>query len=256
MKKLSKRDRILVIVCSLIIVVITSYYGWFFWPWVGGRVVRIHDHWDNYQKYSISSDEIPYITNHSPYSKRQVIRYFHDIALRMEYEPLVKTIRKWESPLCVYVIGNPTPEDRSVLTDVFLFLNSIPGFPGITEVSSLDESNIQLHFKEDHMGETATGYFYILAYDEKGNISRADIRIKNSLPQSKKASVLWEELLQVTGPMNDTALTADTLFYAGREDIPRASQLDQTIIEMIYHPLIKSGMEYIHCLSTFMIYLR
>ena len=120
----------------------------------------------------------------------------------------------------------------------------------------MDDANVHLHYKEDHMGENATGYFYILDNDENGNITCVDIRIKNSLPQSKKASVLWEELLQVTGPMNDTALTADTLFYAGREDIPRASELDRTILEMLYHPLIKSGMDYTQCLGIFWMYLE
>lgn len=252
MKKLSKKDRILLVVCGLIIVVITSYYGWFFWPWFGGKVSRVHERdWLCFQDERLPSEDLPIITNHSGYSRRETIRYFHDIALRMENQPVVRTIRKWNTPLCVYIIGAPDEEDRIVLDEIFHFLNDIPGFPGITEVSSLDEANVQIHFADEHMAKGATGLFNILSIDPEGNITSIDIWIRNDMNRYKKTSVLWEELLQATGPMNDSFLIADTLFYGGTEDIPRASELDRTILEMLYHPLIHSGMDYLQCVSVF-----
>jgi len=257
MKKLSKKDRILLVVCGLIIVVITSYYGWFFWPWFGGKVSRVHERdWLCFQDERLPSEDLPIITNHSGYSRRETIRYFHDIALRMENQPLVRTIRKWNIPLCVFIIGTPDADDLVVLEEIFHFLNDIPGFPGIKRVFSLEAANVQLHFADEHMPKGATGLFNILSKDSDGNLTGVDVWIRNEMPRSKKTSVLWEELLQITGPMNDTSLTADTLFYAGTEDIPKASALDHCIIEMIYHPLIKSGMDYIQCLSIMWLYFQ
>ena len=256
MKKLSKKDRIILAVAGVALAIALCCQGWYYWPWFGGRVVRIHNYWNHFEEISVSSDDIPFITNHSPYSKHQVIKYFHDIALRMEDQPLVRTVRKWETPLCVYIIGTPDTEDRIVLNEIFKFLNDIPGFPGINEVNSLEDANVQLRFVDEHMPKGATGFFNILSIDEKGNLAGIDIWIRNELTRYKKTSVLWEELLQATGPMNDSLLTADTLFYKGTEDILRASELDHTLLEMLYHPLVYSGMDFLQCFSVFLLYLR
>ena len=256
MKKLSKKDRILLVVCGLIIVVITSYYGWFFWPWFGGRVVSPCKYdWTTLGTTTADASDAFFITNHSSYSQHKVFRYFRDIVLRTESDHRVHTIRKWITPIGLFIDEGASEEDLLVIQSVCEYLNSIQGFPGIHEVSSEEAAGIALHFTSgNNFG--SNGYFYVDSFDENDNITKIHIYVRDNLPREKKTSVLWEELLQSTGPMNDTKLTSDTLFYGGKEDLPGPSELDRTLLEMLYHPLIKSKMDYYQCLSIFLIYMK
>lgn len=256
MKKLSKKDRIIVTIASIVLAIALSCQGWYYWPWFGGNVVRVQPYeWEKFETSSSPESKIPAIQNHSSYSKRRLVKLFRDIVIRMEYNHTVHTCRKWNTPISLYIGGDPSSEDLTVLQDACDFLNSIQGFPGITTVSSEEEANITILFTEEIM-KGMNGCFEIISQDNSGNISEILIRIRNSLSREKKNSVIWEELLQSTGPMNDTLLTDDTLFYGGQGDIPRASELDRTLLEMLYHPLVKSDMNYLQCLSIFWLYLR
>ena len=255
-KPLSKRDKVLLIIAGIGLAIALCCQGWYFWPWIGGNVIRGSAYnWEKCDELLVPIADAPSITNYSPYTKRQVIKYYHDIVLRREDQTNVHTCQKWAEPIRLFIGGEPDEADLATLREACAFLNSIPGFPGISEVSAKEEANITMLFTEEIM-KGMNGTFNIRSTDDKGNTTDVLIRIRNSLPREKKNSVIWEELLQSTGPMNDTLLTDDTLFYNGKTDIPRASELDRTLLEMLYHPEIKSGMDYIQSLAVFWTHMK
>ena len=261
MKKLSKKDRIILTVAGVALAIALCCQGWYYWPWIGGNVVCIHPYdWTLYSPQDISSPSDPSaysITNYTHYSKRQLLKYFHDIVLRREYDGTVHTCAKWVSPIRLCVINIPGPKELEIINNVLLFLNNIPGFPGITLTNTVDDANITLTFYDDsHFIKGIYAYFNILSQDDNDNLTGIEIFVRSTLDPNLMSSVLWEELLQATGPMNDTALTDDTLFTSTSTEITQASNLDRTILEMLYCPAIRSGMNYVHCLPIFLEYLK
>ena len=255
-KPLSKKDKTLLLIAGIGLAIALCCQGWYYWPWFGGKVVRVKAcDWKPIEARHSDTNDLPMITNHSSYSKHDVMRYFRDIALRREDNSRIHTIYKWNAAINLFIEGNPAEEDFPVINEVLEYLNSIPNFPGIHEVSSKETADIVLRFTDGNNGG-ATGYFVVLSSDENDNLTKINIYIRNSLTREKKNSVIWEEILQSTGVMNDSLLTSDTLFYGGKEDLPYPSELDRTLLEMLYHPLIQSGMSYLHCLPIFWEYLK
>ncbi len=265
MKKLSKKDRIILAVAGVALAIALCCQGWYYWPWFGGKVMRPSRY--DWARHSLSAESssynepLPYITNSSPYSNHQVLKYFKDIACRMEYDRTVDTCRKWVDPIVLYVTGEYNQDNLQTIQYLCSRLNQISGFPGISQTEHEETANIVLRFLgEDDMnnasGKSTFGYFNIDSSDSYGNITKTSICVRSSMPTEKVSSVLCEELLQSLGPMNDTKLTEDTLFYQYKWDHPLPTELDWTLLAMLYHPMIRSDMDYIHCLPFFLEYLK
>lgn len=265
MKKLSKKDRIILVFTGIILAFALCCQGWYEWPWMGGTVVcpckydwAIHT---SSSEVSPCSDPLPYIINTSPYPKQQVLKCFRDIACRMEYDPSVDTCKKWSVPIFLYISGEYTQDNLQTIQYLFNRLNQIPGFPGISQTEQAENANIVLRFLgEDEMntvsGKSTYGFFTLDSTDSYGNITHVSIAIRSTMSPVKVSSVLCEELLQSFGPMNDTTMTEDTLFYQYNWDCPLPTELDWTLLAMLYHPAIRSGMDYIHCLPYFLKYMK
>jgi len=274
MKKLSKKDRILLVVCGLIIVVITSYYGWFFWPWFGGKVVSFNPSLNTILSFKATplndTCEELLIENTTELTRHQICRYFRDIVLKTEFGGHSHVISKWEEPIRLYIGGNPSKEDLTIINEICDALNSLPGFPGIQQVEDESSANMIYSFLDESVFDKWERRHGILGalglvcftYEEPGTkIIQAECGIRNTDPRYSegvfsRTTTIWEEFLQALGPTNDTLLYTETLFYNGDYDVPKVTDFDWIILRLLYLPQIQNGMTYFNCIPYIYTYLR
>lgn len=188
-------------------------------------------------------------------SIEEVIGYFNEVCLDAEFvnagDP--HKLQKWNSPIYYYIFGDPTEQDRKVLTNFCDWLNDLYGFPGIYESESQYDANLKIHFCDyDTMvyllGENFHGmdagvtfwYDYDVIYDET-------ICIRTDLSQNLRNSVILEELYNGLGPVQDTALRPDSIIYSDYSEPQELSQIDMLLLELLYHPDMKCGMDGAEC---------
>ena len=59
---------------------------------------------------------------------------------------------------------------------------------------------------------------------------------------SLRAGVICEEIIQSLGLSNDSYTYPDSIFYQGYSEISWPSELDWTLVELLYHPALRLGM--------------
>lgn len=184
-----------------------------------------------------------------------VIEYFNEVCLDAEFvnagDP--HKLQKWNSPIYYYILGEPTVRDLEVFNHFCDWLNTLYGFPGIYESESQFDANLKIHFCDyDTMvyilGENFQGmdagvtfwYDYDVIYDET-------ICIRTDLSQNLRNSVILEELYNGLGPVQDTVLRPDSIIFSDYSEPQELSQIDVLLLELLYHPDMKCGMDAAAC---------
>lgn len=191
-------------------------------------------------------------------SAEDVILYFNEVCLGAEFvnggDP--SRLQKWDVPIYYHVYGNPTGEDLSVLGEFTEYLNSIPGFPGITETSDPLAANLAFHFCTQEempalMGDSFTDMDGAVTfwYDDD-RIYDAIICCRTDLDQTLRNSVILEELYNGLGPVQDTLLRPDSIIYAEFSQPQALSPIDCLILQLLYHPDMQCGMDAQACESV------
>ena len=191
------------------------------------------------------------------YSTEKIIEYFKEIALGAEFGTSVAEIHKWTDPIVVFVAGTPTAEDINVLQSVFSALNSTHGFPGIRESRWEGEANLTIYFEakaeyDQRKPSSLTGDTdgYASCWWADGTISSAQIGIRSDIRQQQRNSVIWEEIVQSMGLLNDSYIYPDSLFYQGYNEAQQPTTLDWLMLEILYHPSVRPGMNYDNCVAV------
>lgn len=197
-------------------------------------------------------------TNHTidsrGYSVKDITDYFSDIALHTEYGTDANCIHKWSSPIRVYIKGSPTEQDIAVIQSIFRKMNSVKGFPGISETISDEIANLVITFADDaeyreitpsNINDSTDGF--ASCWWEGATIFKAKIGIRSSISQNERNSVIWEEIIQATGLQNDSYTYPDSLFYQGYNEVQEPTTLDWILFEILYHPAIEAGMSEAEC---------
>lgn len=184
----------------------------------------------------------------SGYYSEEEIDYFMEIALGSEYGS-PEVVKKWTRDLRVTLKGAPTPADSSTMETVVDELNDLVGNqvqlvfdnrnPNVTAwfvpVDSME--NYNTNYKPGNWG-----YFYIW-WNSSYQIYRAQILIGTDKPsQTERSHLIREELTQSLGLMNDSDEYPGSIFQAEWTRVQEYTDLDSTIIEMLYRPEIHSGM--------------
>jgi len=189
------------------------------------------------------------LVNPRGYSKDEILSYFDAIAMSVEYGKSMHEVHKWTSPMKLYVVGSPTDTDRRVLSNVISKMNSVSGFPGISQTLRSYEANVTIYFYDDEAYDDITPTNitdrtdgFATCWFQEGSIFLAKIGIRTSMSQTERTSVIWEELVQCTGLQNDSYDYPDSLFYQGYNEVPGPNTLDWILFEVLYHPSIEPGM--------------
>lgn len=180
-----------------------------------------------------------------------VIAYFNEVCLDAEFVNGgdATRLQKWTAPIYYMINGEPTDEDLAVLTHFTEWLNTVEGFPGISETQELFTANLQIFFCTQQelitrMGDNFSGMDGAVTFwYENDEIYNCTICIRTDLHQQVRNSVIQEELYNGLGPVQDTALREDSIIYSGYSEPQELTPVDELILKLLYHPDIICGMD-------------
>ena len=183
-------------------------------------------------------------------SQEDMVNYFNEVCLDAEYvnagNPSV--LQRWEEPIAYSIIGNPTPEDIAVLEEFCQWLNTLEGFPGIGASGNDETANMRIHFvsEEEFMALMGSNFANsdggVTFWYENDMIYDAQIGIRTDLDQHLRNSVILEEIYNSLGPAQDTDLRPDSIIYAAFSEPQTLSAVDRVILQLLYHPAMRCGM--------------
>lgn len=180
-----------------------------------------------------------------------VIRWFNEVSLDTEFSNGgdATLVQKWDEPIAFMVHGDYTEEDWATLTRFTQWLNTLEGFPGISETQDSAEANLNIHFTDAQglvniMGQDFVGLDGAVTfwYDGDNAIYQEVICIRTDLAQEVRNSVIMEEIYNGLGPVQDTTLREDSLIWQGYSIPQELTAVDELILKLLYHPDILCGM--------------
>ena len=185
-----------------------------------------------------------------------VIRWFNEVSLDSEFSDGgdATLVQKWDEPIAFMVHGDYTEEDWATLTRFTQWLNTLEGFPGISETQDSAEANLNIHFTDAQglvniMGQDFVGLDGAVTfwYDGDNAIYQEVICIRTDLEQEVRNSVIMEEIYNGLGPVQDTILREDSLIWQGYSWPQELTAVDELILRLLYHPAIARGMNALDC---------
>lgn len=187
----------------------------------------------------------------------QIIAYFNKVVLGIESNAGVgetALVQKWDAPINYRIEGMPNRQDAQNLNNLAKQLNAVEGFPGIQAAQGL-EQNLTIYFLKDeefdtqfsHImdGETADGVVQIWRNDSSG-IYSARVGYRQSASQESRDLLLPEKLVEILGISGATA-QKETTDDPKPKTIIDLSDLDWSVIKLLYNPRIHNGMNADEC---------
>ena len=184
-----------------------------------------------------------------------VILYFNEVCLDAEFanggNP--NNVQKWDEPIYYRMHGSYDNIDVAVIETFARYLNCVEGFPGMYAAEDNDEPNLNIHFTDEEGMVNLLGVdFYgndggVTFWYEEDRIYDETICVLTSLDRELRNSVLLEELYNGLGPVQDTDLREDSIIYSAFARTQDLSDVDRLLIELLYHPEIRCGMNAAEC---------
>ena len=190
----------------------------------------------------------PTVTTAGASYTQEEIDYFLEVALGTEYGDSEQTIKKWAEDIKIDVLGTPTEADLQTLETVVEEINSL--IDGVGMVTVERNPNVELHFApEDDFGVIEPNYvpvnygFFWSYWNGNDELYESRILIStDEITQSERSHLIREEVTQVLGLMNDSTRYKDSIFFEGWTETNRYTELDKSVIEMLYREDIEPGM--------------
>ncbi len=184
-----------------------------------------------------------------------VIRYFNEVVLDAEFSSggNASLVQKWDAPIHYILYGHYTHEDKAKITEFASWLNTIPGFPGMTETLVPAEANLNIHFcTEQEMVNILGNNFWgmdggVTFWYLDNKIYQETICYRTDIRQYTRNSVILEEIYNGLGPVQDTDLREDSIIYSGFSEPQELTEVDALILKLLYHPSILPGMNAAEC---------
>lgn len=200
------------------------------------------------------------ITIEDPWQSPDFIQQaFEAVALHDEFSAGERPIRKWQSPLKVWIEDKTdNPAQHRYLTETHLnHLSKLTTHP-IQWADTATQANVTVLFTEQKkwvedvrsmLGERATQHLRhavcmaSFKLNQHGAIQRAWVIIPADQAQMhrKLVSCVVEELTQIMGLPNDSERVYPSIF---NDKTPEAllTGLDALLLQLLYHPQVKIGM--------------
>jgi hypothetical protein len=181
--------------------------------------------------------------------KDREIEYFFETVFGAEYGDSDYAVHKWADDIRIDIKGHPTKVDLETLDEVIFELNYL--IDDITLSIVNWDGDIQMYFDapsnfssiEPNYIPGNSGFFWAW-WDGSGNLYKARVLIATEgVTQDERSHLIWEELTQVLGIMNDSYEYADSIFYQEWTDVQGLSDIDKAVVEILYDPRLESGMD-------------
>lgn len=188
-------------------------------------------------------------------SADDVITYFSEVCLDAEFvnSGNAKVLQKWVQPIYYQVNGTPTKEDLATFDKFTHWLNTIEGFPGISEADNDHKANLQIHFCTQSdmlslMGNNFTNMDGAVTFWYRNDrIYEAIICYRADIDQVVRNSVILEEIYNGIGPIQDTSLRQDSIIFSGFSTPQELTEIDKLILKLLYNPQLRCGMDAREC---------
>ena len=180
---------------------------------------------------------------------QEEIEYFTEIALGAEFGDEVPVIKKWMDDIHIKINGEPTAIDLQTINNIVEDLNELVA--GIKIVLVDKDENLTISFSPEsdftsidpNYVPTNYGFFWALWHDDNFVIYNASILIASTdITQQERSHLIREELTQSLGLMNDSNMYKNSIFYQAWTDVAEYSQIDRTVIKLLYLKKIVPGM--------------
>ena len=148
-----------------------------------------------------------YVVTDAQTVRRDAVELLRECAFSSEYNfgsDERSWLIRWETPLKVYVGGEPCREDLEFIEQFFTQLQlRVPMFPGISYTSEQDEANVKYYFVPlDEMGDYITNYtegnwgYVTFWWNGNGQISDIEIGIATDVTaQMDRNHLIMEEFI-------------------------------------------------------------
>jgi hypothetical protein len=175
------------------------------------------------------------------------VNYFVEVALGSEFGSSTKVVRKWLRDVEIQVVGTPTSRDEETLQAVIADLNALIDDIDVSLVES--EPNVEIHVVptseftsiEPNYVPGNLGFFW--TFWNANAINRARILIAtDQVTQAERSHLIREELTQSLGLFNDSDRYPESIFYQQWTSVQEYSDRDRKLIQMLYRPDIRPGM--------------
>ena len=189
---------------------------------------------------AVFSGCVELINASGPTHSSEEIEYFLEIALGSEYGNNPELIVKWKEDIRVRVQGNPTAEDLEFLNRTIFDINAIAGSQKLKLVET--SPNMEIYFvpvSDFWLYETRyisrNFGFFSVKYDGTGSIYSGKVLIASDrTTQEMRFHLIREEVTQSLGLMQDSYRYEDSIFYQEYSNTTSYSDMDRTIIEMLF----------------------
>lgn len=186
--------------------------------------------------------------------QQDVVDYFVDIALGFEFGNAARIVRKWRSPMRIFVGGEGSDELISELDTILIELNELTGETfSVSRVNSLGESNYHIVFddadayaskypEQADFVDSNWGLFWInwnSANDLTSGHMYVDITRANAVEQRH---LLREEFTQSLGLARDSPRYESSIFQQDWTRVTEFAEIDRELIRLLYHPQVRPGM--------------
>lgn len=184
-------------------------------------------------------------------SVEDVILYFNEVCLDAEFvyggDP--SSLQKWVNPIYYILHGDYTDEDMATLSSFTQWLNTIDGFPGISETKDPSLANLRIHFctQTEMLELMGDNYFNmdgaVTFWYMDDEIYDAIICYRTDLDQHLRNSVILEEIYNGLGPVQDTSIRPDSIIYSEFSQPQSLTETDKLLLKLLYHPQLQCGMD-------------
>jgi len=204
--------------------------------------------------FHLTTTSVQAQTAKKPKYSQEAINYFLEVALGSEYGNSDKVIVKWHSEIRLYVAGEPTPGLKQEIDKIVKELNGLIKTIQIREVLQESQANLVLFlgakhsYAKNHEPKVALyndlGFFYVYPNSDK-IIQKGSLYIDTArmTANDTRFHFLREELTQCLGLMNDSERYPESMFYQKWSLRNEFTPLDKQLIEMLYLPQLKAGID-------------
>lgn len=186
---------------------------------------------------------------------QEALNYFDEIAANSEFKG-AKPITKWENDIRIKLHGDYLDADLAVLNDLMRYCSAIEGMPSISLVDA--DANINIYFvptksMKDYIREYVDGNlgFFEVFWNGSYEIYRGTIAVSTDRTGPlDRQHLLWEELVQSLGLLNDSYTYQDSIFQQDYSVVQHPSALDFAIMRMLYEPSVVAGDSGAHAVDA------
>ena len=208
------------------------------------------------------STEAPTEEPHSEFyapgvSVDQIIAHFNKVVLGIESNGgagETALIQKWDQPINYRIEGMPNRQDAQNLNNLAKQLNAVEGFPGIQAAKGL-EQNLTIYFLKDeefktqfsHVMEGKSQYGVVQVwYNDSNGIYSGRIGYHQEASQESRDLLIPEKLAEMLG-VSDVTVKREITTGRKPTTIIDLSELDWSVIKLLYNPRIHNGMNADEC---------